>query len=166
MTNNITIQGRLAGDPELRFANSGTALCNISVPDQKRRKNDAGEWEDASATTWFRATVFGDKAEALAETAKKGDEVTVTGRLITREWTDKDGGTRSSLEIDYARVAVVPGGGRAERSSGGFGGQQADPWTQPQQSDPWSQPQQQRQAPQPTPGSGGGAPPAYDEPTF
>jgi len=129
MTNSITIQGRLAGDPELRFANSGTALCNISVPDQKRRKNDAGEWEDASATTWFRATVFGDKAEALAETAKKGDEVTVTGRLITREWTDKDGGTRSSLEIDYARVAVVPGGGRAERSSGGFGGQQADPWT-------------------------------------
>src|SRR5699024_10639376 len=134
MTNSITIQGRLAGDPELRFANSGTALCNISVPDQKRKKNDRGEWEDASATTWFRATVFGDAAEALAESAKKGDEVTVTGRLITREFTKGDGTTGSSLEVDYARVAVVPGGGRTQRTSQ----PQADPWqTQGQSQQPW-----------------------------
>ena len=71
MSNNITIQGRLAGDPELRFGKSGVAFCNVSIPDQKRRKNDRGEWEDASATTWFRATVFGDQAvRRLAETAK------------------------------------------------------------------------------------------------
>ena len=116
MTNNITITGRLATDPELRFAQSGTAFCNVVVPDQKRKKNDRGEWEDASATTWFRATVFREKAEALAETARKGDEVTVTGRLITREY-EKDGQTRQSLEIDYAQVAVVPGGGRVQRQA-------------------------------------------------
>src|SRR5690348_10355103 len=126
MSNTITITGRLAADPELRFAASGTAMCNISVPDQKRVKNkDTQEWEDASATTWFRVTVFKEAAEALAEQARKGDNVVVTGRLITREWTNKDGEVKSSLEVDYATVAVVPGGLRAQRSQGKS---QSDPW--------------------------------------
>ena len=47
MSNNITITGRIAQDPELRFAQSGKAMCNLSIPDQKRKKNDRGEWEDA-----------------------------------------------------------------------------------------------------------------------
>ena len=117
MSNTITITGRLAQDPELRFGQSGKAFCNISVPDQKRTKNERGEWEDASATTWFRATVFGDVAEALAEHGHKGDEVVLTGRLITREWQGKDGDTRQSLEVDFAKVALVPGGSRSSRST-------------------------------------------------
>lgn len=117
MSNTITVTGRLAQDPELRFGQSGKAFCNISVPDQKRVKNDRGEWEDASATTWFRATVFGDVAEALAEHGRKGDEVALTGRLITREWQKSDGSTGSSLEVDFAKVALVPGGSRSSRSA-------------------------------------------------
>lgn len=136
MSNTITITGRLAADPELRFAASGTAMCNISVPDQKRVKNkDTNEWEDASATTWFRVTVFKDAAEALAEQARKGDNVVVTGRLITREWTSKDGEVKSSLEVDYATVAVVPGGPRTTRTQGQQAAQ-SDPWaTQPSRTD-------------------------------
>jgi len=126
MSNNITITGRLAADPELRFAASGTAMTTVVVPDQKRAKNEqTGQWEDKSATTWFRATVFKEAAEALAESAKKGDTVTVTGRLITREWTNKDGEVKSSLEVDFATVAVVPSAPRAERSSAPA---QGDPW--------------------------------------
>ena len=137
MSNTITITGRLANDPELRFAASGVAMCNISVPDQKRVKNAAGQWEDASATTWFRVTVFKEAAESLAEHARKGDMVVVTGRLITREWTNKDGEVKSSLEVDYATVAVVPSAPKAQRASGGqqggWGGQQqADPWASPE----------------------------------
>lgn len=134
MTNTITIQGRLAGDPELRFGQSGKAFCNISVPDQKRKKNDAGQWEDASATTWFRVTVFDEAAEALAEHSK-GDEVIVTGRLITREYQKQDGTTGSSLEVDFAKVAVVPGGGaRGQRTQA----PQDAAWGQPPaQQNPW-----------------------------
>ena len=133
MSNTITLTGRLAADPELRFTASGKAVCQVTIPDQKRTKNDRGEWEDASATTWVRASVWGEQGEALAESARKGDEVVATGRLISREWTDKDGATRTSLELDFAKVGVVPRGRPAERSSG----QQAaagDPWQAPQQS--------------------------------
>jgi single-strand DNA-binding protein len=123
MSNNITITGRLAVDPELKYAASGTAMTTVVVPDQKRAKNDRGEWEDKSATTWFRATVFKEAAEALAEHARKGDTVTVSGRLITREWTNKDGEVKSSLEVDFATVAVVPTPRKADR-----GTPAADPW--------------------------------------
>lgn len=126
MSNHITITGRLATDPDLRFAATGTAMCTVVVPDQKSKKNEAtGQWEEQSATTWFRATVFKEKAEALAAIAKKGDTVTVSGRLITREWTNKDGEVKSSLEVDFATVAVVPREVRAERSQGQPA---ADPW--------------------------------------
>ena len=126
MSNTITITGRLAADPELRYAASGTAMCNISVPDQKRVKNkDTGAWEDASATTWFRVTVFREAAEALAESARKGDTVVVTGRLITREWTNQSGEVKSSLEVDFATVAVVPAAPRAQRAQSAPA---SDPW--------------------------------------
>lgn len=147
MTNQITITGRLAMAPELKFAKTGTAMCNVVVPDQKRVKNrDTGEWEDASATTWFRATVFKEAAEQLAEVAHKGDTVIVTGRLITREYTNQSGETKQSLEIDYATVAVVPTAPKADR--GNFGSQQ--------QADPWST------SSTPTGGAGN----SYDEPPF
>ena len=133
MTNTITITGRLSGDPELRFAQSGTAMCNLSIPDQKRKKNDRGEWEDASATTWFRVTLFGDDAEAFAEVAKKGDEVIATGRLVTREWQGKEGDTRASLELDFAKVAIVPkvAGNRPQRQSSDAA------WGQPEPQGSW-----------------------------
>lgn len=136
MSNTITITGRLAMDPELKFAATGTAMCTVVVPDQKSKKNEqTGQWEEQSATTWFRATVFKDKAEALAAIAKKGDTVTVSGRLITREWTNKDGEVKSSLEVDFATVAVVPTGPRAERSQGQA---QNDPWaTSAPATQPW-----------------------------
>lgn len=130
MTNTITVTGRLSEDPTLRFTPAGKACTTVTVPDQKRAKNDAGEWEDQSATTWLRATVWGDDAEALAEHAVKGDTVTITGRLITREFTTKNGETRQSLEIDYPTVTVKPRAKVAQRSNG---------WSQPAQtSDPWA----------------------------
>lgn len=132
--NSITITGRLAQEPELRFAKTGTAMCQVVVPDQKARRLDDGTWENQSATTWFRATVFKEAAEQLAEIAHKGDEVIITGRLITREWTTNDGEARSSLEIDFAKVAVIPAGPKAQRGGEWIGNDgirrdsQADPW--------------------------------------
>lgn len=135
MSNNITITGRLAVDPELKFAQSGKAMCNVVVPDQKRKKDDAGQWQDASATTWFRATLFGEDAEEFAERASKGDEVILTGRLITREWTNQQGEVKSSLEVDYATVAIIPRAGQFNQQRA-----ESDPWAGQQQSGGWNPP--------------------------
>ena len=137
--NQISVTGIVANIPELKFAASGTAYLALSVPDKKSRKNDRGEWEDVTPTTWFRVTVFGEVAEMLAEKVNKFDEVTATGRLISREY-DKDGETRTSLEIDNARVAWH--GPKQQRQQGGSwgGGQQSSGWGQQQPTgDSWGQ---------------------------
>lgn len=128
-TNNFTVIGRLAKDPELTFAKTGTAMCRVTIPDQKAVRTDAGEWENKSDTMWITATVFKEAAEALSTAAVKGDEVIATGRLVQRNWTDKNGTERQSLELDFAKVAVVPRDKQAQRYSGSqqstAGG---DPW--------------------------------------
>lgn len=125
MSNTITVTGRLPEDPILRFTASGKPCTTVAVPDQKRAKNDAGEWVDQSATTWLRATVWDEDAEALAESAVKGDTVTITGRLITREYTTSNGEVRQSLEIDHPTVTVKP---RAKAAARAQQSTATDPW--------------------------------------
>jgi single-strand DNA-binding protein len=50
-------------------------------------------------TTWFRVSLFGRQAELASQYLTKGRQVYVEGQLSQREWTDKDGGTRTTLEV-------------------------------------------------------------------
>lgn len=132
MTNHITITGRLADDLEIRFTPTGKCVGNFAVADTPRRKNpQTGEWEDAGETLWLRGSIWGEQAEALAETARKGDLVTVTGRLEARSFDTKAGEKRTVTEVKADSIAVVQKKG--QRSQGGGFGQpapqpQADPW--------------------------------------
>ena len=151
MSNHITITGNLGQDPELRFIPSGKAVTTISVGDTPRRLNrDTNKWEDAGETLWLRCSIWGDAAESLAEHAKRGDKVIVTGRLKSRSWDDKEGQKRTVTECDADTVAIVPKN-QTQRSS------------QVHQGDPWSQ----QPVAQPAQGGGwGNAAPALDEPPF
>lgn len=144
MSAHVTITGRLGADPELRYTQSGHAVCGINVADTPRRKNDqTGQWEDAGETLWLRGSLWGAKGEALANTARKGDLVIVVGQLVARSWDDKaTGEKRTVTEVKAFEVAPVA---KAETTSqpqgGGWGGQQpaADPWaTQPGYNSPES----------------------------
>lgn len=95
--NKITLVGYLGRDPELRHTPQGTAVCDFSVATTERRKDKAGEFQDV--TTWFRVAFFGRQAEVAHQYLTKGRQVYVEGTLSTREWTDKDGATRTSLEV-------------------------------------------------------------------
>lgn len=92
----VTVDGRLAADPELRFSQAGTAVCRLRLVAADRRKNEAtNEWEDAS-TLWLDATAFGKMAENAVESLAKGDLVLAHGRLQTDEWVDRDSGQKRS----------------------------------------------------------------------
>ena len=136
MSNHFTITGRLGQDVELRWTNSGHAVANVRVVDQERRKNDqTGQWEDAGEPLWLSGSLWGAKGEAFANDARKGDLVTLAGKLTARSWEDKQtGDKRTATEIKIYDAAIVPKVDKPQQPSGGFGGQQADPWTQPQQS--------------------------------
>jgi single-strand DNA-binding protein len=95
--NKITIVGYLGRDPEIRYTSQGTAVCDFSVASTERRKDKTGEMQEL--TTWFRISLFGRQAEIAHQYLTKGRQVYIEGTLSQREWTDKDGATRTSLEV-------------------------------------------------------------------
>lgn len=101
----ITITGNLAGDPELRFTASGTAVVSFTVAHTPRQKNAAGEWVDGT-TLFLRCNAWRYLAEHVAESLSKGQRVTVRGTLRANKWTTDKGEERTSFEVTADDVAA------------------------------------------------------------
>ena len=114
----VTFTGNLTAAPEMKFSNSGKAFANFTVAENYRKKNQNGEWED-SGTAFWRVTVFGYQAEAVADTLDKGMKVVVQGRGELREYTTKEGAQGKSLECVANHVGVVPRAPKNNNSGGG-----------------------------------------------
>ena len=93
--NKVILVGNLGRDPEVRYAQSGMAICKLSVAVTERVK-DGDAWKDA--TEWFRVTVFGKTAENAGQYLQKGRQVYVEGKLRQREY-EKDGQKQRSTEV-------------------------------------------------------------------
>lgn len=103
--NNITIAGGLGRDAELKYLNNGDPICNFSVADSQGR--DKG-------TIWWNCTLFGKRGEALAQYLTKGQSVTVVGTITEREWQDKEGAKRKSMDVRVSEIALQGGRKDAE----------------------------------------------------
>jgi single-strand DNA-binding protein len=101
-----TITGNLAGDPILRRTGTGKAVASFSVAENRRRFDAAtGKWLD-DATLFVRCTAWGDLAENLHDSARKGQRVTVSGRLVPTEYTKDDGTVVRGIELVAEDVAL------------------------------------------------------------
>jgi len=114
---NTTITGNLGRDAELKFIPSGAAVLEMSVGDTPRRKTDSG-WEDAGPCVWYRVSIWGPFAEAIANSgvAVKGARVIATGVFTPREYS-KDGATRVSYDVKAETIGFPEsrGGGQQSR---------------------------------------------------
>jgi single-strand DNA-binding protein len=113
--NKINILGNLGRDPELRYTPQGTAVCDFSIATSEKRRDSGGEQQDL--TTWFRVTFWGKQAEIASQYLSKGKQVYVEGRLSQREWTDRDGNKRTSLEVNGTDLHFVGTRGDEARQS-------------------------------------------------
>ena len=125
--NKVILVGNLGRDPELRYAQSGTAVANATIATGERRKID-GEWQDH--TEWHRLVFFGKTAETLARYCKKGKQLYIEGSLQTRSWEDKESGQkRYSTEVRVNQMVML---GRAGEAGGGD-------WSQERSGDDFNQ---------------------------
>ena len=85
---NFFLVGNLGKDPELRHTNSGDAVVNFSMADTERYTDKSGE--KVEKTEWFNCVAFRRQAEVLAEYAKKGQQLAVSGQIKTRQY-EKNG---------------------------------------------------------------------------
>ena len=112
MLNHITIMGRMARDPELRRTGSGIAVANFTLAvDRDFAPKDGGEKE----TDWIDCVAWRGTAEFVNNYFSKGKMAIVSGRLVIRNWTDKDGNKRRSAEVEAESVYF----GEAKKSSKG-----------------------------------------------
>ena len=112
--NKMIIVGYLGRDPELRYTPQGTPVCDFSIATTERRKDKSGEFQDQ--TTWFRVSLFGRQAEVASQYLSKGRQVYVEGTLSQREYTDKEGNARTSLEIRGSDIQFISSAGDSEHA--------------------------------------------------
>jgi single-strand DNA-binding protein len=104
MTAETTLIGNTVADVELRFTQSGkpVASVTIAVADRKLDKS-TNQWVDGD--TWFaRCTIWGEMAEHAASSILKGTRVIASGRLGQRDWEDKEGNRRTSVEVTLDEI--------------------------------------------------------------
>ena len=120
--NSIQIIGNLGGTPDLKFLNDGRSqVVNFSVAVNERWKNRDGDPQER--TTWLRIVAFNGVGQACAEHLTKGDGVYVEGRLQVREYEDKDGNQRTSVEVVAAKVRFLGRGNNNGDEKRPFAGQ-------------------------------------------
>jgi single-strand DNA-binding protein len=114
--NKVILIGNLGRDPEVRYAPSGSAICNVTLATSRQWK-DKTSGERQEETEWHRVVFYDRLAEIAGEYLKKGRPVYVEGRLKTRKWTDKDGVEKYTTEIVADQMQLLGG-----REGGGGGG--------------------------------------------
>jgi len=91
--NKITMVGNVGREPELRRLADGATVCNFNLAVNENTRNRKSE------ATWFRITVWGERAAICARNLKKGSAVYVAGRLKPKKWNDKEGERHVILEV-------------------------------------------------------------------
>jgi len=105
MLNKVMLIGNLGADPETRYMQDGTCVCNIRVATTERFKNRSGEQQER--TEWHRVVLWGRLGEIANEFLHKGSKVYIEGRLETRKWTDRDGNDRYTTEIRAREMKML-----------------------------------------------------------
>ena len=101
MLNKAILMGRLTRDPELRHTQSNTAVCAFSLAVNRDRKNQNGEYD----TDFIDCVAWGKQAEFVSQWFTKGALAIVVGRIQSRNWEDKNGSKRVSIEINTEKIS-------------------------------------------------------------
>ncbi|MEM8781010.1 MAG: single-stranded DNA-binding protein [Cyanobacteria bacterium P01_G01_bin.49] len=99
--NLVNLVGRAGRDPEVRYFESGTVLCTLTIAVNRRSSR-------TDQPDWFNLKFWGKTAEIAANYVKKGNLIGIQGSLEIETWTDRNTGTnRSSPVIRVDRLDLL-----------------------------------------------------------
>ena len=105
LRNKVQLIGNLGNDPEVKTFEKGKKLAKFSIATNESYKNASGE--RITDTQWHNLIVWGKTADIVEKYLKKGNEVAVEGKLINRNYTDKQGIKRYVTEIQVSEVLML-----------------------------------------------------------
>lgn len=120
MINNVTLQGKLGKDIDLKYTQSGKAVGTTSIAVDRDFKNANGEKE----TDWVNIVFWGKTAETVANYFRKGDEILVVGRIQTRSYEDNSGSRKYVTEVVADKFSFTTGRKSQNTQDGGVSNSQ------------------------------------------
>lgn len=105
LRNKVQLIGHLGMDPEIKSLDGGKKLAKMSIATNETYKNNKGE--KITETQWHNLIAWGKTAEICEKFLKKGSELAVEGKLINRNYTDKEGIKRYVTEIEVHEVLML-----------------------------------------------------------
>jgi single-strand DNA-binding protein len=114
------ITGNIVRDPEMRTTPSGATVCGFTVAVNRLYKDSSGNNQES--VSFIDCSAWGKAGEIIAQHAKKGSGILVSGRLDQRSWEDKDTKQkRSRVEVvveDFNFLGSGQGGNGGSGNSG------------------------------------------------
>jgi single-strand DNA-binding protein len=102
--NQVTLMGNMTRDIELRYTPGGTAVTDMGLAVNEKRKDASGNLTED--TTFVDVTLWGRNAEVAAEYLGKGSPVLISGRLKLDQW-ETEGEKRQKLKVVCERMQMV-----------------------------------------------------------
>ena len=100
MLNKAVLMGRLTRDPEMRYTQSNTPVTSFTLAIDRDRKGPNGERQ----TDFIDCVARGKQAEFVKSWFAKGVMAIVVGRVQSRNWEDRNGNKRTSIEINASEI--------------------------------------------------------------
>ncbi len=107
LRNKVQLIGNLGMNPEIKTLDGGKKLAKMSIATNETYKNAKGE--QVKETQWHNLIAWGKTADIIEKYLKKGSEVAIDGKLINRNYTDKEGLKRYVTEIQINELLMLGG---------------------------------------------------------
>lgn len=105
LRNKVQLIGNLGKTPEIKNTDSGKKLAKFSVATNEVYTNNKGE--KVKETQWHNLVAWGKLAEIAEKYLDKGSEVVIEGKIITKDYLDKDGNKKYTTEIQVNEMLMM-----------------------------------------------------------
>lgn len=107
LRNKVQLIGNLGKQPEIKTTDSGKKLAKFSVATNEIYTNVKGE--KVKETQWHNLVAWGKLADVAEKYLEKGSEIAIDGKLISRDYTDKEGNKRYITEVQVNELLLLGG---------------------------------------------------------
>lgn len=107
LQNKVQLIGNLGADPDVRTIDSGKKMARLSIATNENYRNAKGE--TVKETQWHNAIAWGKNAELAEKYLAKGSQIAIEGKLINRNYVDKEGTKKYVTEVQVNDILFLRG---------------------------------------------------------
>ena len=107
LRNRVQLIGNLGNDPEIRKFDNGKTLARLSLATSESYRDENGK--RVTETQWHTLTAWGQSALIAEKYLKKGNEIAVEGKLVHRNYENKEGKKQYITEVVIQEMVMLGG---------------------------------------------------------